>query len=346
MAAPIDLFPPRDGDTDWLRPMHRRLAAPSWLLSALFHVVCLGAVVLVSRSPGCRSDYRGSGGEGFREIGLYLTDASSQLEADAPQESIPSHDVPESQSAADAVDIVPNTSPLASTLPPTGGEPILGLGGPPTLSSGRNRLTSHSPAEDAGAAPSATGRAALGGMTSMFGIADAGRRFVYVLDHSGSMDDYGALKVAKAELMSSLERLDATQQFQVIFYSNAPTVLLPRSGRSDLFRGTDIHRLEVLQQLDSIRPDGGTRHWEALQSALRTNPDVIFFLTDAQDPALTADQLKDIRQRNNGGARIHCIEFGRTVNLAGTPGIPPNFLQKLAEQNDGQYQYRDVRQFR
>lgn len=153
------------------------------------------------------------------------------------------------------------------------------------------------------------------------------------------------MRVAKAELMSSLERLDATQEFQVIFYNNDPLQLVPRNTRSELFRGIDTQRLEVRRQADAIVPDGGTRHLEALKMALKLNPDVLFFLTDAAEPELTTAELADIKKRNNGGTRIHCIEFGKGPDLQAARG-PKNFLQKLADQNDGQYQYRDVTKFR
>ncbi len=347
MAASTDVFRSADGAPDWLGPRRRRFAAPSWLLSSLFHALFLTALILISQSKGCQRDFVGEGGEGFREVGLYLTEDAPSPETNQPQPlQRPEPPVPSPLTLSAMPAVVPDRSPVELPEPAASGEPLLGLGGPPNYSAGPSSLTSTASTADVGAAPSLAGTTSLGSTTSMFGISDAGRRFAYVLDHSGSMDDYGALRVAKAELMASLERLDATQQFQVIFYSTTPTILLPRSGRSDMFRGTDTHRLEVQQQLGSIQPDGGTRHWEALLAAMKTNPDVIFFLTDAQEPALTAEQLKDIRQRNGGSARIHCIEFGRTPNVAGTPGVPQNFLQKLADQNDGQYQYRDVRQFR
>jgi hypothetical protein len=86
----------------------------------------------------------------------------------------------------------------------------------------------------------------------------------------------------------------------------------------------------------SITADGATRHEEALEMALRMAPDVIFFLTDADDPCLTSQQLAHIAHVNNGTS-INAIEFGY-----GTQGDTENFLVKLARQNGGKHVYIDV----
>jgi len=330
---------------DWIATDHTRLVLPSWVLSALFHGTVLALLVLLSQSKGCQPGYPGEGGESFRQVGVFLT--SGETEDEPP----PSEETETSEPAATAVATQAEFAesplldgpPVELDLPARNSQPVLGLGAPPSVSVGGSPANALATGALTGPPPS-TGTA-LGGATSLFGITDAGRRFVYVLDRSGSMSDFGAIRVAKAELMSSLERLDATQQFQVIFYSNSPLLLDPRNARSELFRGIDTHRLEVRRQVEAIQPDGGTRHLDALKRAMKLDPDVIFFLTDAAQPELTSRELADVKQRNNGGARIHCIEFGKGPSLQSARGAK-NFLQKLADQNAGQYQYRDVTRFR
>ena len=118
------------------------------------------------------------------------------------------------------------------------------------------------------------------GETRFLGIRDSGTRFVYVLDRSGSMDQEHALEVAKAELVTSLQHLDDTQQFQVIFY-NTSHRLLTLGGRNTLHRATDINKTLARQQIARVTPDGGTFHYPALAKALSLEPEVIYFLTDA-----------------------------------------------------------------
>jgi len=78
----------------------------------------------------------------------------------------------------------------------------------------------------------------------------------------------------------------------------------------------------------------------ALKRALSYSPEHIFFLTDADQPQLTAADLAEIRRINRGRTKIHCVEFGKG------PGMPgDNFLKQLARQNGGTYRYRDVTRF-
>jgi hypothetical protein len=183
-----------------------------------------------------------------------------------------------------------------------------------------------------------TGR---GGGTSFFGHQATGRRFLYVLDASGSMYDYNAISVAKAELLASLAQLDENQQFQVIFY-NERCYPMSVSGRKDqLFWGTEVNRTLASQFIRNVDPDGGTVHLDAILMALSYAPDVIFFLTDAGEPVLYAADLDKIKRRNNGRSTIFTVEFGKGASLR-----TDNFLKKLARDNDGSYAYRDVQQFR
>ena len=75
----------------------------------------------------------------------------------------------------------------------------------------------------------------------------------------------------------------------------------------------------------------------ALEMALRLKPDIIFFLSDADEPRLTAPQLARLRRLNSRTTSIHTIEFGYGPN----PGLN-NFLKRLARQNAGRYAYVDI----
>jgi hypothetical protein len=74
--------------------------------------------------------------------------------------------------------------------------------------------------------------------------------------------------------------------------------------------------------------------------ALALKPDVIFFLTDAEEPQMRPDELAVVR-RLNRGTRINTIEFG-----VGDAKTTINFLQALAVENGGQHAYVNVRQLR
>ena len=69
--------------------------------------------------------------------------------------------------------------------------------------------------------------------------------------------------------------------------------------------------------------------------ALAMRPDVIFFLTDAEDPRLTADELDRIR-RANKTTQIHAIEFG-----FGPSTGDDNFLKRLGLRRDAGFSTRE-----
>jgi Ca-activated chloride channel family protein len=182
------------------------------------------------------------------------------------------------------------------------------------------------------------------GTAPFFGIWDAGAKFIYVIDRSGSMFSYNAMQAAKNELLSSLQSLRRSQQFQVVFYNLDPQ-WMKAPGKTDFqyFPASESNRRLAGQFIAQVQPDGGTQHLPALQLALRLHPDVIFFLTDAGEPAMKPDELEEIRRLNGGRSRIHCVQFG----LQDEPKAPvaPNFLRTLAAQNNGDYAYENVKRF-
>lgn len=183
---------------------------------------------------------------------------------------------------------------------------------------------------------------ATAAQTQVFGASGKGSQFVYVFDRSASMEGFGGrpMSAAKQELLASLQDLDTVHQFQIVFYNEQPSVFNPFHPQPPrMMFGSDENKHLARRYLGRISPDGGTRHMEALDLALGMKPDVIFFLTDAAEPQLTAGQLEAIRRRNGGQTAIHAIEFGVGPFSGGG-----NFLQRLARQNRGQHVYVDLSQ--
>jgi hypothetical protein len=174
--------------------------------------------------------------------------------------------------------------------------------------------------------------------TGVFGVQGEGHKFVYVFDRSGSMDGHGGapLAAAKAQLLASLDDLGPLNQFQIIFYNEHPRVFSPSSARGRLVFGDDYNKNQAKRFIQSITADGATAHEEALALALNMAPDVIFFLTDADEPRLTAEQMSRIEHLNRGSS-INTIEFGYGPSLD-----PNNFLVQLARRNGGKHVYVDV----
>lgn len=176
------------------------------------------------------------------------------------------------------------------------------------------------------------------GRTSLFGIAAEANKIVYVIDRSGSMGGRGreALGIAKAELIRSFNRLDKVHQFQIVFYNERPIVFNPTGTPGRLAFATDANKRRAVRFLDTIVSDGGTAHEDALRLAIWLRPDVIFLLTDADDPKLSNAQLAKIRQLA-AGIIINAVEFG-----SGPKPNGKNFLAALASQNGGKHVYIDI----
>ncbi|REJ86785.1 MAG: VWA domain-containing protein [Planctomycetota bacterium] len=333
---------------DWLRPHLQWITVPSWVLSAAAHVAVLFLLVIISQTPSCRSDIQGEDGDSFRKVGIYTPPADEDdSRQDATQSTEQEASEAESQETSEAQPVEESLAvpPVPLDLPQSVSPPLIGIGADPSLPSADSlvdSILSSAPGAPGGPASPSDGEP---GGTTFLGASATGNRFVYVIDRSWSMDDYGALRAAKNELASSLQRLDATQQFQIIFYNDQGQVILTsNAGRFDFFWGTDTQRLDAVRQLRSVRASGGTDHVPALQKALSYDPDVVFFLTDGQEPPLSTRDLESIGRRN-AKARIHCIEFGDTTRTDAGEIDPGNWVQKLAQQNGGKYIYHDVRTF-
>ncbi|MGH7135334.1 MAG: hypothetical protein ACREHD_06310, partial [Pirellulales bacterium] len=122
--------------------------------------------------------------------------------------------------------------------------------------------------------------------THVYGIPGEGNTFVYVFDRSASMG-VGAnslLASAKRELLASLDDLGEENRFQIIFYNKKATAMNLGRGFAGLVFADDRAKELARRFVGGIDADGGTEHYDALLMALHLAPDVIFFLTDADEP--------------------------------------------------------------
>ena len=174
----------------------------------------------------------------------------------------------------------------------------------------------------------------------VFGVEGKGSRFIYVFDRSSSMEGT-PLATAKQQLIASLDSLSSVHQFHIIFFNQQVRHSdLSGGGRRTAF-ATDRTKKLATRFVGGITADGGTDRYPALRAAIQMQPDVIFFLTDADDP-MPASELKDIAELNERvGATISTIEFGR-----GASKQTRNFLTELARITGGQYGYVDTETLR
>lgn len=305
---------------------------PAWLMSLCLHtVVILTLAVLWTPAP------RGTGGERGGPVGIAIVVDNAGADSyilSGEQDSAEGSSSSAASSAALAS--LPGTtgsgealaSELKGLLPSTDGAGSGVAAGDVGLGSGNSQLPNN-------------GRGAGSKVkTNVFGIEGEGTRFLYVFDRSASMLGFEEkpIKRAKEELINSLESLGETHQFQIVFYNDHPTPF-GGSQRPKMLRGEDQQKEQAIRFVKNITGDGGTNHVDALNMALAMNPDVIFFLTDADDNP-GAQKIERITNRADQiGATIHCIQFGE-----GNPSFGSNWIQRLAEQTRGKFKYIDVKQ--
>lgn len=318
----------------------RRYALPAWLGSVFAHglLVLLVATLLRDTLPGAAR-------EEVRTVGLVLKNADDQREyftdevdtagVATDRDTQPQSDASRDNAAAsDLTGLADGPPSDPAALLPAVTRPAAPTIGPGAPASGALPGATGLTAGPAASRSVSKGRA----RTGVFGVQGEGYKFVYVFDRSGSMGGSGqsSLAAAKIELLASIDRLEPQHQFQIVFYNNRPEVL-DIIGRGRLVFATDQNKALARKFIAGIAADGSTDHEDPLLLALRLQPDVIFFLTDADEPSLSAAQLEKIRRLNGGVTAINTIEFGIGPDLR-----QENFLVRLARENGGQHLYVDM----
>jgi hypothetical protein len=174
------------------------------------------------------------------------------------------------------------------------------------------------------------------GQTSVFGVQGKGSKFIYVFDRSASMEGR-PLAAAKKQLLESLQSLESVQQFHIIFFNTKTQSFDISGGGRRIAFASDRNKKLAANFVGGITADGGTDRMYALREALNFAPDVIFFLTDADDPMSPSEMAEIARANRRVQASICVIEFGK--NAAPTPN---DFLARLAHDNGGEYGYVDT----
>lgn len=338
-------LPSRKALPDWLP---RAIVLPG-ILSVLAHATLLAVFATTVRS--CHQAPVGFTTEPSREVGIVIKQVGDNPDAVVPGEpkdgadSEPANDVAIANDAFAPTHAAPDKPPVETLLPQA--EPIASIGPGVNLPVNTGVLDPRQPVKSGtGQRPAATGKPGGVPGTAFMGTADQGSKVVFVIDASGSMTSHNSMQVAKASLVSSLQALDGNQQFLIIFYDDKPSVLHLRDNQKpQLYAATEIHKTLARQKIAGIQPGTGTQHVPALEMALRLRPDLIFFLTDAQEPPIYDGELEALKKLNTQKTRIHSIEFGVGQEVPAAVN-PRNFLRKLSTQNGGTYRYYDVTKFK
>jgi len=322
-------------------------AVPGWMVSGILHA---GIIVFLVTSglPSCGDGQIGTGAEEgeFRDVGIYVKEPSTLQEKPEKSETEETQDTPASETASSKAETAKSAEADQAAsdlleLPETKPRSVIGQsrGGPSEigLPSAPENLVS----PNAVRTPKSKGQGP--GQVSFMGQTTQAQSVVYIIDTSSSMGAYDALKYAQARLKASINGLSAKQKFQIIAYnSQSPQVMRLRNRpEGELYTAVGPNLRLATQYINTFTPSGGTKHMPALVEAFKFHPDVIFWLTDAED-RLSPKQMSQLRtQLNKGGkTHIHCIKFGQGPDLKKRTG---NFLKSVAAENSGSYTYIDVK---
>lgn len=321
----------------------------SSFLSLVFHATFI--VIFAVSLRGCDRGPVGFTSEEMREVGIVIKDKGDHPDALIAGDSRDGEvsetqtEVPTDQDSFVPTQATPDRPPVETLLPQEDSNLRIGPG--VNLPAGAAVTDPRQPVKSGGGKrPAATGT--MGGTpgTAFMGTEDEGSKVVFVIDASGSMTSNNSMQVAKSALVSSLQALAGDQQFLIIFYDDKPVVLHLRDAhKPQLYAATEIHKTLAKQKIAGIQPGTGTQHVPALEMALRLSPDVIFFLTDGQEPPIYEGELASLKRMNGRKTRIHSIEFGVGPEVS-EASFPKNFLRKLSRQNGGTYRYYDVTKFK
>ncbi len=300
-------------------------ALPPWLLSMVVHmvVVIVLGMIHIGITPG-------------NNLKLLFLPAESLNVTEADAEGLADLDVVlEANAAPSAIDDV------AAQLNPV--EMLTSLD-----ADWRNLISSESPSSSLipGFGDGALGKGGGGsGVTSLFGLAGEGGKFVYVFDRSESMNSkftlyshqqvlstITPLRSAKLEMARSLGSLQDSNQFQIVFYNDAPMVFGDSHYEQQLFAATPENKQRATTFIENMRARGFTNHLLALEAAIALNPDVIFLLTDGEaKDDLHPNQVRKIsRYCQRRGITINVVHFCNSPREACT-------LVPLAEKTGGQH---------
>lgn len=292
-------------------------------MSILFHAAAV-ALLAVAMRPWPR----GGTESGSHSIGIVLNPSSAAAELHDGEEGL----------AADP------GGPQAMPEPPA----LLAIPSPAAADAARGRDAMQASPVKLAAATAVrpiTGQAAAGqgrngspggngvASTSVFGVEGKGSKFVYLFDRSASMEG-APLAAAKRQLLQSVQSLGSVHQFHIVFFNTKTQSFDTADGKGRNAFATDRNKQLAANFVGGITADGGTDRMTALHEAIATSPDVIFFLTDADDP-ISASELAEIGRLNRKAQAAICvIEFGRNAAPS-----PDNFLMRLASSSGGQYGY-------
>ncbi len=172
-----------------------------------------------------------------------------------------------------------------------------------------------------------------GGGTSFFGVAGRGRRFMYIVDVSGSMNSENRFVILRRNLKSSISGLPEHASFFVSAYNNKA---IPMNARQTWKRASKSEKLSFNAWINNIDPDHGTNPLPSFEFALdkiKPRPDIIYFMTDGENIQGLSEAISELNNRGRK-VKIHCIAFGNSGS--------EEMMRRIARDSGGKYRFVPV----
>ena len=292
--------------------------------SVLIHFVVLLLLFFVVRS-GTRGV--GAGVRQTDEVGVVFSDSidSNSRENPAPNETAYNSE----NLSSDSSSSVSSTNDLREVL-----ESFL-----PLNEIGLTGTSGGATAQETINAATMDGANVSGQSVGFSGARGVGKKFAYVVDRSDSMGWNGGAPMRRAvsDAIASVQSLDPKKgatKFQVLVFNHDVDVFGSGEGLIDV---NSANKARCVRFLNSLVPTGGTSSEAALMAGLRMRPDVVFFLTDA-DEELTDQALERIQtlRRQCKVRQICVIEFRKSTDPV------KKTYKRLAAENGGTYVVRNI----
>ncbi len=172
----------------------------------------------------------------------------------------------------------------------------------------------------------------LGRAVEFFGTRAYGKRFVFVLDASGSMDTDGRFGRATRELLDAIDCLDNQQEFLVLLFREAVT---PMFGQADMLTATEENKQRLEEWFYGVSPVGFSDPRGALNLSLEVDADAVFLLSDGEfktpGTKINSRTLRWLGHKNKERTPIHTIAFEDKENA--------RTLQAVARDSGGTYRF-------
>ena len=199
-----------------------------------------------------------------------------------------------------------------------------------------------------------------GKSATFFGTKASGRRFVFVVDRSTSME-YGSRNfvsqemfnrydVAKSELLNAIESLQPHQEFFVVMFAHNTIPMfgersLERTGEQEfeMIPATTENRNRFHSWLESVDMGPGTDPRLALELAISMKPDAIFMLSDGAFVSEMNDDRPKTYQIVKRHARQRTIVPINTISLVVEATIPA--MKDIAETSGGKFRFTTIKKY-